>query len=51
MALIKYIQLNKEDQNDWFTIESDKEGVHWKGRCWTIYELSKYEFAFEFEVF
>ena len=50
MALIKYIEINKKEENDWFRIESDKEGKKWKGKCWMIYELTKYEFDLEFEI-
>ena len=50
LALIKYIEINKKEENDWFIIESDKDGLKWTGKCWSIYEMAKYEFAFEFEV-
>ena len=33
-ALIKYIQINKASDSDWFTITSSKDGVHWSGKCW-----------------
>ena len=49
-ALIKYIQLNKSSDSDWFTITSNKEGTHWSGKCWYIHELIKYEFDFEFDI-
>lgn len=26
LALIKYVEINKQQDNDWFKIESDKEG-------------------------
>lgn len=26
LALIKYVEINKSQDNDWFKIESDKEG-------------------------
>ena len=50
LALIKYIEINKKEENDWFNIESDKDGIKWTGKCWSVYEMAKYEFAFEFEV-
>ena len=50
IVLIKYIQLNKKEDNEWFKIESDKTGKKWKGKCWTIYDMSKYEFDLEFEI-
>jgi hypothetical protein len=33
-ALIKYIQMNKESDTDWFTIEPQDAGKSWKGKCW-----------------
>ena len=50
MALIKYIEINKKEDNDWFKIASDKTGQKWSGKCWMIYEMNKYEFDLEFEV-
>ncbi len=35
-ALIKYVQLNKGSDQDWFTISSNKEGTHWSGKCWYV---------------
>ena len=49
-ALIKYIQLNKASDSDWFTITSNKEGTLWSGKCWYVHELIKYEFDFEFDI-
>ena len=49
-ALIKYIQINKGTDSDWFTITSNKDGTHWSGKCWYVYELIKYEFDFEFDI-
>lgn len=49
-ALIKYIQLNKATDSDWFTITSSKDGTTWEGKCWYIHNLHKYEFRFEFEI-
>jgi hypothetical protein len=42
-ALIKYIQMGKENDTDWFQIESNKEGTVWTGKVWYIYEMKKYE--------
>jgi len=33
MSLIKYITTNKEADNDWFRLESNKEGTRWFGKC------------------
>ena len=41
---------NKESDNDWFRLESNKEGTRWFGKCWYIHELIKYEFEVEFDV-
>lgn len=50
-ALIKYVQINKEADNDWFVIESaDEQGTLWKGKCWFIHEMERYEFEMEFEI-
>lgn len=49
-ALIRYIQINKSTDSDWFTITSNKEGTHWSGKCWYIHELIKHEFDFEFDI-
>ena len=50
-ALIKYIEINKASDLDWFTIKpTNKEGTHWEGLCWYIHELIKYEFKFQFDI-
>jgi hypothetical protein len=47
-ALIKYIEMSKATDMDWFTIKpTNKEGTHWEGKCWYIHELIKYEFNFQ----
>jgi hypothetical protein len=33
-ALIKYIQMNKESDTDWFTIAPEDGGKKWRGKCW-----------------
>ena len=50
MSLIKYIQNNKANDNDWFTIKSDPTGNSWTGTCWYYYESVKYEFKLQFEM-
>lgn len=47
---MQYVQNNKEADNDWFRLESDKTGTKWFGKCWYIHDLLKYEFEVEFEV-
>jgi ufm1-conjugating enzyme 1 len=49
-ALIKYVETNKHQDNDWFRLESNKEGTRWFGKCWYIQDLLKYEFDVEFDV-
>ncbi|XP_074794226.1 ubiquitin-fold modifier-conjugating enzyme 1 isoform X2 [Natator depressus] len=49
-ALIKYVENNKNADNDWFRLESNKEGTRWFGKCWYIHDLLKYEFALEFDI-
>jgi len=49
-ALIQYVRNNKESDNDWFRLESNKEGTRWFGKCWYIHELMKYEFDVEFDM-
>jgi ufm1-conjugating enzyme 1 len=49
-ALIKYVQINKENDNDWFKVECDETGVNWHGKCWYIHEMTKYEFDLQFEI-
>jgi len=49
-ALIKYVQINKVAGNDWFTLESNKSGTRWTGKCWYIYNFLKYEFDLEFDI-
>ena len=49
-TLILYINMNKESDTDWFTINPSKDGMHWSGKCWYIHELIKYEFDFQFDI-
>jgi len=46
----QYVQNNKSADNDWFRLESNKEGTRWFGKCWHIHNLLKYEFEVEFDV-
>lgn len=48
--LFQYVNNNKESDNDWFRLESNKDGTRWFGKCWYIHELLKYEFDIEFDV-
>lgn len=49
-SLFQYIQNNKEADNDWLRIQSNKEGTRWFGKCWYIQDYKKYEFELEFDV-
>lgn len=49
-VLITYVKNNKESNNDWFRLESNKEGTRWFGKCWYIQNYLKYEFAVEFDI-
>lgn len=44
------MQNNKAADNDWFRLESNKEGTKWFGKCWFVHNLLKYEFDVEFDV-
>ncbi|PHJ23811.1 ubiquitin-fold modifier-conjugating enzyme 1 [Cystoisospora suis] len=50
LSLIDYISHNKKNDKDWFNLESNKEGTEWKGRCWYIHEMVKYEFDLVFDI-
>ena len=50
MVLIEYIRMNKQEDNDWFTIESNAEGTVWMGKCWIVHNLVKWEFDLRFEI-
>lgn len=49
-ALIAYVKINKENDNDWFQIKSNKSGTKWEGKCWYFYENIKYEFDLCFDM-
>ncbi|EDV26152.1 Ubiquitin-fold modifier-conjugating enzyme 1 [Trichoplax sp. H2] len=50
VSLIKYVENNKKQDNDWFRLESNKEGTRWFGKCWYVHNLLKYEFDVEFDI-
>ncbi|XP_025406183.1 ubiquitin-fold modifier-conjugating enzyme 1 [Sipha flava] len=49
-SLIQYVQNNKAADNDWFRLESNKEGTKWFGNCWVFHNQLKYEFDIEFDI-
>jgi ufm1-conjugating enzyme 1 len=50
LALIEYVKLNQQEDNEWFQVEPNSEGTKWKGKCWIYYNFQKYEFDLQFEV-
>uniref|UniRef100_A0A0A9YPD6 Ubiquitin-fold modifier-conjugating enzyme 1 n=1 Tax=Lygus hesperus TaxID=30085 RepID=A0A0A9YPD6_LYGHE len=50
LALISYVEHNKKTDNDWFRLESNKEGTRWFGKCWFVHNVLKYEFDIEFDI-
>ncbi|OEH76054.1 ubiquitin-fold modifier-conjugating enzyme 1 [Cyclospora cayetanensis] len=49
-ALISYLTLAKENDKEWFKIEANQEGTEWKGRCWCLHEMVRYEFDLVFDI-
>ena len=43
LALIEYVKLNQEEDNEWFQVEPNSTGTKWKGKCWYYYNFQKYE--------
>ncbi|GBG63308.1 hypothetical protein CBR_g37394 [Chara braunii] len=50
LTLIKYMESNKMNDNDWFRISANPEGTKWKGKCWYVHNLLKYEFDLQFDI-
>ena len=52
LALIEYVKLNQEDDQDWFEINpvDNSKGIKWSGKCWYFYNFQKYEFKLQFEI-
>jgi len=49
-ALIKYVEMNKLNDTDWFRLESNADGTRWFGRCWHHHNMIKYQFDIEFDI-
>nr|QBH72959.1 ubiquitin-fold modifier-conjugating enzyme 1 [Essigella californica] len=49
-SLIQSVKNNKDNDNDWFRLESNKEGTKWFGKCWVFHNQLKYEFDIEFDI-
>ena len=50
IALVEYMKLIKEDDNEWFFIEPNEDSTKWTGKCWYFYNYQKYEFKLQFEI-
>ncbi|KAA6387357.1 MAG: putative Ubiquitin-fold modifier-conjugating enzyme 1 [Streblomastix strix] len=48
--LVDYIAQNKEEGNDWISIESNENGTTWNGTCKHVYKGLTYEFQFQFDI-
>jgi hypothetical protein len=44
------MEMNKANDNDWFRISGGADGTKWKGKCWYVYNLLKYEFDLQFDI-
>ena len=44
------MEMNKANDNDWFRISANADGTQWKGKCWYIHNLLKYEFDLQFDI-
>jgi len=49
-SLIWYVENNKNADNDWFQLESNKEGTQCFGKCWCIHDLLNYESDMKFDI-
>ncbi len=49
-ALIAYVKLCKEQDCEWFRLESDPRGLEWRGHCWFVHEMVRHEFRLEFRI-
>lgn len=49
-CLVQYVKQNKADDMDWFTIKPSADGVEWRGTCWSVHDMLRYEFEFEFDL-
>lgn len=50
MALIKYMEMNKAKDSDWFRIAPNADGTKWRGKCWYVHNLLRYEFDLQFDI-
>ena len=48
--MCKFIEFCRDSESDWFEIDCDELGLVWKGKCWSFFELQRFEFDFEIEI-
>ena len=49
-CLIKFVEINKENDREFCEIACNDTGTRWEGKAWFVYKLLKYEFDLEFEI-
>ncbi|CAD6187817.1 unnamed protein product [Caenorhabditis auriculariae] len=49
-SIIQFVQNNKNNDSDWFRLESNADGTKWFGKCWYFHKMIKYEFDVEFDI-
>eukprot|EP01061_Rhynchopus_euleeides_P037918 TRINITY_DN65234_c0_g1_i1.p2 TRINITY_DN65234_c0_g1~~TRINITY_DN65234_c0_g1_i1.p2 ORF type:complete len:169 (+),score=65.38 TRINITY_DN65234_c0_g1_i1:89-595(+) len=49
-CLISFIELNKEQDCHWCTLQSNDQGTKWTGKVWHYHQQVKYEFDLVFEI-
>lgn len=46
----QYVEINKENDRDFFEISCNDNGTRWTGKAWFVYKLLRYEFDLQFEI-
>ncbi|BAM38915.1 uncharacterized protein TOT_010000382 [Theileria orientalis strain Shintoku] len=49
-ALISYVEENKQNNTEWFTLDCNDDGTSWFGECWTVHNMKTYKFELELEI-
>ncbi|GFE53814.1 Ufm1-conjugating enzyme 1, putative [Babesia ovis] len=49
-ALIHYVEENKANDTEWFTIDCDDKGTKWFGECWHVHNMKTYRFRLEINI-
>ena len=47
---MQYVEINKENDRDFFEISCNDNGTRWTGKAWFVYKLLRYEFDLQFEI-